>query len=205
MSDLETYLYDHLAGSNFAVGLLEFVRDQHAGEPLSDSAAVLLAEIEQDRNTLQAIIGRVSDGTPILKEAAAWLGEKLSEFKLRQGDFGTFEALEALAVGIQGKLALWRALQIIAEVDARLGGLDFDELADSAERQHSEAEELRLQSALVAFASAKDLSALLVTQRVDGVQSARPQRGKPNRQQRNRAQNNRNRSESQGVSNIHAE
>jgi hypothetical protein len=205
MSDLETYLYDHLSGSNFAVGLLEFVRDQHAGEPLSDSAAVLLAEIEQDRNTLQGIIGRVSDGTPILKEAAAWLGEKMSEFKLRQGYFGTFEALEALAVGIQGKLALWRALEIIAGVDARLQGLDFNQLADSAQRQHSQAEELRLQSALAAFASTENVAVLLVPERVDGVQSARPQRRKPNRQQRNRAQHNRNGSESHGVSNIHAE
>jgi hypothetical protein len=205
MSDLETYLYDHLAGSNFAVGLLEFVRDQHAGEPLSDSAAGLLSEIEQDRKTLQEIIGRVSDGTPILKEAAAWLGEKLSEFKLRRGYFGTFEALEALALGIQGKLALWRALEIIAGADVRLQGLDFSQLADSAEQQHSQAEELRLQSARIAFASPQNLSPLFVPERLDGVQSARPQRRKPNRQQRDKAQRDRNRSESQGVSNINAE
>jgi hypothetical protein len=154
MSDLATYLYDHLAGSNFAIGLLEFLRDQHAGEPLSESAAVLLVDIEMDRKTLQEITGRVSEGTPILKEAAAWLGEKLSELKLRRGDFGTFEALEALALGIQGKLALWRALEIIAGADTRLRGLDFKQLADSAKRQHSKAEKLRLQSARAAFASA---------------------------------------------------
>ena len=155
MSDsLETYLHDHLAGSNFAIGLLEFLRDQHASEPLSDHAAALLAEVEQDRKTLQEIIGRVCNGTAILKEAAAWLGEKLSELKLRSGDFGTFEALEALALGIQGKLALWQALEIIAGADARLSGLDFDQLAARAAQQHSQAEELRLQSARDAFASA---------------------------------------------------
>jgi len=169
MSDLATYLYDQLAGSNFAIGLLEFLRDQHAGEPLSDSATVLLVEIELDRKTLQEIIGRVSEGTPILKEAAAWLGEKLSELKLRRGDLGTFEALEALALGIQGKLALWRALDIIAEVDPRLEGLDFNQLADSAQRQHSQAEDLRLRSALAAFASAQNVSPLFVPEGLDRV------------------------------------
>jgi hypothetical protein len=155
MSDsLATYLHDHLAGSNFAIELLEFLRDQHAGEPLGDSAAVLLAEVEQDRKTLQGIIGRIGSGAPILKEAAAWLGEKLSELKLGRGDFGTFEALEALALGILGKLALWQALEVVAQADARLRGVDFNQLSASAEGQHSQAEKLRLQSARAAFASA---------------------------------------------------
>jgi hypothetical protein len=187
MSDLTTYLHDHLAGSNFAIGLLEFLRDQHAGEPLSDSAAALLAEIQQDRKTLQEIIGLLGDGPPILKEVTAWLGEKLSELKLRRGDFGTFEALEALALGILGKLALWRALAIVAVVDARLRDLDFKQLADSAERQHSQAEELRLQSARAAFAPAQNVTPLLLPQRVNGTRSARPRRRQPNRQQCDRA------------------
>jgi len=155
MSDsLAVYLHDHLAGSSFAVELLEFLRDQHAGQRLGDSAAAILAEVEEDRKVLQEIIGRVGNHVPILKEASAWVGEKLSELKLRQGAFGTFEAVEALALGIQGKLALWRALAIIAETDSRLRGVDFNQLAARAESQHSLAEELRLQAARAAFASA---------------------------------------------------
>jgi hypothetical protein len=35
MSDpLATYLHDHLAGSNFAIELLDSLRDQYSGEPL---------------------------------------------------------------------------------------------------------------------------------------------------------------------------
>ena len=118
MSDaLATYLHDHFAGSNFAVELLEFLRDQHAGQRLGDAAAGILAEVEEDRKVLQGIIGRVGNGVPILKEASAWIGEKLSELKLRQGAFGTFEALEGLALGILGKVALWRALADLAETD----------------------------------------------------------------------------------------
>jgi hypothetical protein len=154
MSDLTVYLHDHLAGSNFAVGLLEFLRDQRAGEPLSDALAALLSEIEQDRQVLQGLIDRAGNGVPILKEATAWMGEKLSEFKLRSGSFGTFEALEALALGIQGKLALWEAMTAIANGDVRLAGVDFNQLIERAQLQHAVAEDLRLQAAREAFALA---------------------------------------------------
>ena len=152
MSDsLAIYLHDHLAGSNFAVQLLEFLRDQHAGHPWGEAAAALLVEVETDRTVLQGIIARVSNGVPIFKEASAWVTEKLSEMKLRPGAFGTFEALEALALGILGKLALWRALATIAETDARLPGVDFNHLMARAERQHARVEELRLQAVRAAF------------------------------------------------------
>jgi hypothetical protein len=156
MSDsLAIYLHDHLAGANFGVELLEFLRDQHAGEPLGEDAAALLAEIEADRTVLQGIIARVGNGVPLFKEASAWVGERLSELKLSRGDFGTFEALEALALGILGKLALWRALAAIGETDARVPGVDFDHLADRAEGQHARAEELRMEAARTAFELAR--------------------------------------------------
>src|SRR5438105_14332832 len=152
MSDsLATYLHDHLAGSNFAIDLLEFLGDQHRGEPLGASSAALLAEVDEDRKVLQGLIDRLGEGYPMVKEAGAWLGEKVSRLKLKRGAFGTFEALEALSVGISGKLALWRALAIIAETDVRVHGLDFDQLAASAQAQHAQVEELRLQAARAAF------------------------------------------------------
>jgi hypothetical protein len=148
---LAIYLHDHLAGSNFAVELLEFLRDQHTGEHLGAAVSALLSEVEEDRTVLQGIIGRVGGGVPILKEASAWVGEKFGELKLRRGTFGTFEALELLALGILGKMALWRALATIADTNTRLRGVDFNQLAARAERQHSRAEELRLHAARAAF------------------------------------------------------
>ena len=64
----------------------------------------------------------------MMKEAAAWMGEKASRIKLGAGmsnDFETFEALEFLALGIQGKLHLWYALEVATVMDARLRYLDF--------------------------------------------------------------------------------
>jgi hypothetical protein len=152
---LASYLTDHLAGSNFAVELLQFLRDQHAGEPLGASAADLLSEIEDDRKVLQTLIQKTGSRMPALKEAAAWLGEKISEFKMARGALGTFEALEALALGIQGKLALWRALATVAATDPRLDGVDFDQLIARAQDQHARAEALRLQKAPHALAPVK--------------------------------------------------
>ena len=93
-------------------------------------------------------------GGPSLKEAAGWMAEKLSRFKLSHesgGEFGTFEALEALVLGISGKLALWRALVNVAPSYSPLRALDFDRLIARAESQLKAAEERRLQSAVTAL------------------------------------------------------
>lgn len=153
---LTTYLHDHLAGSNFAVDVLEFLRDQHSGNSPGASVSALLAEVLEDRKELQGIIDRAGHSYPVLKEVAAWFGEKLSRLKLSRGDFGTFEALETLALGILGKRALWRALASIADMHSELRAVNFDRLIARAESQHAQAEELRLQSARAAFENARN-------------------------------------------------
>lgn len=158
MSDpLATYLHDHLAGSVHAISLLEFIRDQHKGEPLGDFADGLLREIQQDRETLRELADRVGVGSSEVKELTAWVAEKFSRIKLRRGakdGFGTFEALEFLELGIHGKWALWRALSAIADEDKRLRGMDFEHLAARAEAQRSAVEERRLELARCALTQA---------------------------------------------------
>jgi|HubBroStandDraft_4_1064222.scaffolds.fasta_scaffold399034_1 hypothetical protein len=151
---LATYLQDHLAGSVHAVGLLEFMRDEHAGEPLGQFASDLLTEIESDREVLRRLAEGVGSGASASKELGAWFGERLSRIKLHHhtdDGLGTFEALEFLELGIGGKLALWRALGAAAPTDARLKGIDFEHLAARAEFQQSQVEERRLEAAQVAL------------------------------------------------------
>src|SRR5437588_11562395 len=103
---LVTYLHDHLAGAMHAVDLLETIRKQHAGEPLSEFAATLLADIEADRDVLKALAERAGDGSSGLKEFTGWLSEKVTRLKMGGGPgnrLGTFEALEFLELGIHGK------------------------------------------------------------------------------------------------------
>lgn len=163
MSDdpLATYLHDHLAGARSALDVLHDLRDEHSGEPLGDFCAELMAEIEEDRAELENLASRVGGGVSRTKEAMARLGTRLSRPKLGRnlaGDFGIFQALEVIALGIQGKLALWRALSIAAETDARLRGLDFERLSNRAKEQHARVEERRLLRARAVFQPAHQRS-----------------------------------------------
>jgi hypothetical protein len=62
-----------------------------------------------------------------------------------------FQALEVLALGIQGKMALWRVLKNIVWIDSRLQGTDFERLIARAEEQFSKVEEQRLRVARSVF------------------------------------------------------
>ena len=151
---LATYIHDHLGGAVVAIALLTTIRDQYAGEPLGQFAAGLLVEVEADRKVLQDLAVRVGTGTPMLKQTTAWLGEKVSRWKFGRrtaGRLGTFQAMETLALGILGKLALWRALAVTAAADARVRGVDFAHLAERAQAQHTQVEERRVEIARTAL------------------------------------------------------
>ena len=154
---LATYLHDHHAGSVLAINLLESLRDQHDGEPLGTFARELLVEIEADQAVLDDLAERVGAKSSGFKEAAAWLAERITRLKLGRnaaGPLGTLEALELLSLGILGKVALWRALETIADTDARLDGIDLKSLILRAQAQHLLVEERRLEVAGTALREA---------------------------------------------------
>jgi len=147
---LAAYLHDHLAGARYAIDLVEALRDHFRDQPLGHFAEALLKEINQDRDTLRSLSEKVGSASNPLKESAAWLGEKISRFKLNHSDstgLGTFEALEFLQLGIHGKVVLWRALAEVAPFDKRLSGVDFEALARRAQSQEMLVEQRRLQAA----------------------------------------------------------
>jgi hypothetical protein len=148
MSDpLAVYLHDHLAGSAFAIDLLESLRDHYSNDPLGELASKLLVEVDEDRNALQGIANRIGKESSGLREAGAWLAEKATRIKLSHDEakgLGTFQALETLGLGILGKLALWRTLMVVAETDDRLRDVDFEQLVVRAQAQYAKTEEGRL-------------------------------------------------------------
>jgi hypothetical protein len=152
---LVSYLHDHLAGSHFAIKLLGSLAEQYPHEELGKFATALKAEITLDQRTLQKIADQAGKGHLDLMEAAGWVAEKASQIKLHrdatEGGLGTFEALETLTLGIQGKMALWRALPVIREVDSRIPAEDYDRLLARAQSQFGLAEEQRLKLASVTF------------------------------------------------------
>jgi hypothetical protein len=144
---LITYLHDHLGGAQIAVRLLETMRDRHEDPKFREFAGTLLPKIQADDSTLRSIAEKIGSGPSAIKQAGGWLLEKAARVKLGQADstnFGLFESLELLAVGIQGKRCLWRALQAASALDARLRAYDFEELESRALQQFDQVEEQRV-------------------------------------------------------------
>lgn len=152
---LATYLNDHLAGSVAALELLDNLLE-HNPAAGRDTLVEVRSEIQRDQQLLRDILDRIGSRESTTRKVAAWLSEKLGQVKLSFDDSGTgdlraLEALEALGLGIQGKLSLWRALGAVADRIPALGSLDFPDLQRRAEEQFERIEELRLRAARVAL------------------------------------------------------
>jgi hypothetical protein len=149
---LATYLNDHLAGSVVALQLLDHLEEDGAGTAQASILANVHADIEADRQELEAFMARLGIAVSEPRQATGWLVEKLSELKLHLDDAGDgalrrLEALETVSLGIAGKQALWHALAAAAEDVPELNGLDYTRLARRAETQREMVERLRLHAA----------------------------------------------------------
>jgi hypothetical protein len=157
MSGLTTYLNDHLAGSVAALELLDHLVALHQGTEREKLFTALRGEVEEDQRVLQQLLEQAGGKESRMRKAAAWLTEKIGEAKLKLDDPGNselrrLEALEALGLGIQGKLALWRGLAATSDRVPQLRTLDYERLQRRATQQHDRVEALRLQAARAALA-----------------------------------------------------
>jgi hypothetical protein len=155
---LRIYLNDHLAGSVAARELLGHLTDLHSDPARKQFFVGLGAEIEEDQKVLQGLLERVGGEESAVRKAAVWLTEKLGRAKLKLDDSGdgelrVFEALETLVLGIQGKLALWRALKAAADRIPQFQNTNFAGLEQRAVQQHQRVEDQRLLSARTALAA----------------------------------------------------
>ena len=149
---IATYLNDHLAGSEVALELLEFIKAEQSGMPMEQLIAELRAEITADRQELEVLMVRLNVSQSRTRKATAWIGEKVTELKLHLDDpsggpLRLLEALEALALGVHGKWGLWQALAAAAQETPALQLTDYKELAKRAEAQRDKIEAARLEAA----------------------------------------------------------
>jgi hypothetical protein len=154
---LGIYLNDHLAGSTAGLELVKRARGENEGSELGDVLAHLADEIEADRRALEGVMEDLEIGRDHPKVLAAWVAEKVGRLKpngqiLGYSPLSKLVELEGLALGIQGKLSLWRALIEIAAEDDRLDPDYLGRLAERAERQRDQVEQQRLLAAREAFA-----------------------------------------------------
>src|SRR4029077_9956983 len=73
---ITTYLNDHLAGATAALDLLSTVREHAPTTTFEGIIDGVTAEIEQDRDVLLGIAGRLDADTGVVKQAAAKVAQK---------------------------------------------------------------------------------------------------------------------------------
>jgi predicted DNA-binding ribbon-helix-helix protein len=154
---LGVYLNDHLGGAAAGVEMAEKLRSRNDGTPFGNVMAQLVLEIKEDRATLENLMDRLGVERNPGKLAAGRGIEKIARLRTSKTLTGSAELsrlmdIEGLALGIEGKYAMWRELQEIAELDQRLASTDLEGLASRARRQRDTLEPYRLQCAPLAFA-----------------------------------------------------
>jgi hypothetical protein len=153
---LLTYLNDHLAGSVAAVELLDRLVEHATASEVRDTLSGLRSEIEADQATLREVLSSGGGEPSTVRQVGAWLAEKAGQLKFRADDPGAdglarLEAFEMLALGIQGKASLWRALAAVQPEWPELGAYDFGSLERRALEQYPIAERFRLEAARAAL------------------------------------------------------
>lgn len=146
MSDnkyLRIYLNDHLAGAVAGEELAKRCLKNNQGTDLGRFLARLVDEIGEDRRALDRIMDAAGAPRDRAKGAAAWLAEKAGRLKLNgqirgYSPLSRLVELEGLAIGVEGKLRGWRALQ---SASVRVpADIDLDRLVERAESQAEELE-----------------------------------------------------------------
>jgi hypothetical protein len=137
---LSIYLNDHLAGATVGVNLARRAAASNGETPFGAALEELAREIDEDRATLILVMERLSVGHDRAKLALAWGAERAGRLKLNGSLVGysplsRLEELEALLIGVTGKLALWETLRRTHSEDTRLTGVDLETLLERARSQ----------------------------------------------------------------------
>ena len=156
VSGLGIYLNDHLAGATAALELARRTRAQNKGNDVGRYLEGFVGEVVQDRDALRSVMAAVRVTENPAKRAAGWLAEKVGRLKLNgrlvgYSPLSRLEELEALCLGVEGKLSLWKTLKVAARTEPRLAGVDLDRLARRAQQQRTNLQRLRGRAATEAF------------------------------------------------------
>lgn len=153
---LAIYLNDHLAGATAGSELARRAAASNRGTSYAPFLEDLANQIDEDRASLLAAMRTLKIRVDPLKVAGAWGAEKLGRLKLNGRLLGysplsRVVELEALALGVHGKLAMWRSLEALEPALGLPAGIDLPKLAGRAERQLEELETHRLRAVAEAF------------------------------------------------------
>ncbi|MEV6206242.1 hypothetical protein [Kitasatospora sp. NPDC051914] len=129
---LAIYLNDHLAGAYGGAALAARIAREHPTGPNAPDLRSLAREIAEDRDELVQLMRTLGVRPRRHRMAMGAVAEKAGRLKLngrlfRRSPLSDLLETEAMRSGVQGKMALWRALGAVAEDDlltARLERLE---------------------------------------------------------------------------------
>jgi hypothetical protein len=149
---LGIYLNDHLAGATGGAELARRVAAARRGKEAGDALLRFAADVAADRVALLEIMAALAIPVRAYKVYAGWIGEKLGRLKfngrlLARSPLSSLVELEMMRLGVEGKAAGWRTLQLLADTDARVDRGRLAELVARAESQLQIIEDLRMEAA----------------------------------------------------------
>jgi hypothetical protein len=141
---LVTYLREHLSGADLAIRVVQRLASTHASTEDGRLFRRLSTELEEDRSVVRTLLTQLGASARSMKRAAGLAsGAALSLTAGGEpGDLSLLRTLEALAIGVQGKRCMWRALQNLSSPSI-VHGIDFVDLEIRAVRQWEAIEERR--------------------------------------------------------------
>jgi hypothetical protein len=152
---LATYLREHLSGADAALTVV--ARLEAAFEGRRDGAlfASLHQQLLEDRAVVTTLLQELGVSALSIKRLAGHMagnaGARMTSGT--RGDLSLFRAIEALAIGVQGKRCLWRALQAIDPPVRVPGRLSLRDLEGRASEQWEAIERFRQSLAADTFAA----------------------------------------------------
>jgi len=145
---LGIYLDDHLAGATAGLSRFRATAAAQRGTPAGAVLTRLSGEVAEDLRDLEAIVDRLGLPRRRALSVLAAVAERAGRLKpngrlVRRSPLAAVVDLEGLLLGVQGKGAMWRALHALAGRDGRLDAAQLAALAERAQRQAAELDELR--------------------------------------------------------------
>lgn len=142
---LIAYLRDHLSGADMAIRVVHRLGSTHRRTEDRTLFRQLSKEFEEDRSVVRTLLTQLGASGRSLKRASAFVSGTVLSVTAggEPGDLSLLRTLEALAIGIQGKRCLWRALQNFRTVPSTVDDMKFVELEARAVRQWEAIEDRR--------------------------------------------------------------
>jgi hypothetical protein len=142
---LIAYLRDHLGGADLAIRVVRRLGSTHRATEDGTLFRRLFREFAEDRSFVRTLLTQLGGSPRSIKRATGYASGTLLSLTAggTPGDLALLRTFEALAIGVQGKRCLWRALQHVPGVATTIGTMTFAELEARAVRQWEAIDERR--------------------------------------------------------------